>query len=67
MKKKIIYRTAWAIVFDDGRMVIDADCKSEDDIWQIALGWPSESEIAHAKKFEKARAVRCKIAYYDKE
>lgn len=43
-------RRAWAIVKPDGAILLDSEFASEDQAWQIVLGWPSDSEIEHAKK-----------------
>lgn len=51
----------WAIVRIDGTVFVELgrDC-DEATAWQIALGWPSEEEIAWHKA-RGARAFRCKV------
>ena len=59
---------AWAIILPPTRsrprerMVIDPDFLDEKHAWHIALGWPSDLEIKHAKQ-NGARAVRAIITY----
>ncbi|MDD5688511.1 MAG: hypothetical protein PHE88_11850 [Elusimicrobia bacterium] len=40
---------AWAIIKPNGDILLDSDFANESHAWQIALGWPSDDEIAEAK------------------
>lgn len=42
--------TAWAVEDPEGRVLADSTFRDEAHAWQVALGWPSEQEIAHAKR-----------------
>lgn len=52
----------WAVIFPDGRMVVDQRFHTPKDAWEIALGWPSDAEIAEAELFG-AFAVEVRISY----
>lgn len=41
--------TMWAIVWPDGGVLADSNFRDEAHAWTIALGWPSDEEIADAK------------------
>ena len=55
---KYEYWDCWALVWPDGRLFVDTDGSCPDSCWRIGLGWPSPSEIEHAK----AKGVRCVLA-----
>ena len=51
-----IYWDCWALVWPDGRIVVDTNAGgSQDSAWRIGLGWPDAIEIQHAK----SNGVRC--------
>lgn len=52
----------WAVIFPDGRMVIDPRFHTPQDAWEIALGWPTDAEIAEAELMG-AFAVEVRISY----
>lgn len=41
---------AWAVEDPEGRVLADSTFRDEAHAWQVALGWPSQDEIDHAKK-----------------
>ena len=38
-----------AFVFPNGRICIDDELKTEEEMWRVYLGWPDPQEIEHAK------------------
>lgn len=42
--------SSWAFVKPDGHILVDSSFTDEAHAWQVGLGWPSEEEIADAKK-----------------
>lgn len=52
----------WAIIFPDGRMVVDPRFHEAKDAWEIALGFPTDAEIAEAELMG-AFAVEVRISY----
>jgi hypothetical protein len=50
----------WAYIRNDGRVLADSTFRDEDDAWRIALGWPHQSEIEHAKAAGD-RVVRVRV------
>ena len=51
---------AWAIVWPNGKVLVDTTFDSEAMAWQVALGWPDDEEIAHAKS-NGVKAMRVRI------
>lgn len=56
------YKTMWAVIFPDGRVVTGSDCNSEEAAWRIALGCPGDLEIEDAKQ-SGVRAVKATLRY----
>lgn len=71
--------TCWAVVWPDnwlqaahgnrvlgapGAILADTKFESEEEAWQVALGWPSADEIAYAKKMG-VKVVRVTILQTD--
>lgn len=51
----------WAVVLPSGQVVVDVNPgASEDDLWRIALGWPTRGEVRQAKE-QGGRAIPCRI------
>ncbi len=55
------HNEGWAVVRASGTVVVDISPEAtEDAIWNIALGWPSTSDI-EAEKARGGRAFRCRL------
>lgn len=54
----------WAIVFPHGRIITGSACTSEEEAWQIALGWPCKPEEDIPRfKARGAFAVKARLTY----
>lgn len=52
---------AWAVIWPDGRVLVDSTFRDEAHAWTVALGWPDAEEIAEAKK----KGVKVKKIFVD--
>lgn len=43
-------RIVWAFIRPDGNVLADSTFLTEEDVWRIGLGWPSNLEIEEAKR-----------------
>jgi hypothetical protein len=55
-------RHVWTAILHDGTLIADSSFSDEAHAWQVALGWPSDEEIAEAKRLVD-RVVRATITY----